>query len=121
LELFEFPDLKKPIEVSFTAPDLSSFGGLHLLHGVNLRQGFLTRLASHIMEWRNKDLIVHSLEEMLIQCVFQIAAGYEDADDCDTLRHDNMLKMCTGLLPNDGDLCSQPTMTRLENHVSRFL
>lgn len=29
-----------------------------------------------------------------------------------------MLKMCSGLLPNDGDLCSQPTMTRLENHVS---
>lgn len=119
LELFEFSDLKKPIEVSFTAPDLSSFGGLQLLHGVNLHQGFLTRLASHIMEWRNKDLIVHSLEEMLTQRVFQIAAGYEDADDCDALRHDSMLKMCSGLLPYGGDPCSQPTMTRLENHVSR--
>ena len=92
MELFEFPDLKKPIEVSFTAPDLSSFGGLHLLHGVNLRQSFLMRLASHILEWRNKDLIVHSLEEMLTQRVFQIAAGYEDADDCDALRHDKFIR-----------------------------
>jgi hypothetical protein len=118
LELFDFPDIKKPVEVSFTAPDMSSFGGLHLLHGVNLRQGFLARLASHIVEWRNKDLIVHGLDEMLTQRVFQIIAGYEDADDCDALRHDSMLKMCSGLLPKDGDLCSQPTMTRLENHVS---
>lgn len=56
---------------------------------------------------------------MVTQRVFQIAAGYEDADDCDALRHDSMLKMCSGLLPKDGDLCSQPTMSRLENHVSR--
>lgn len=50
------------------------------------------RLASHILEWRNKDLIVHSLEEMLTQRVFQIAAGYEDADDCDALRHDMFIR-----------------------------
>lgn len=118
LELYHFSDLKKPVEVSFTAPDLSSFGGLHLLHSVNLQQRFLSRLSSHIVEWRNKDLLVHSLEEMLTQRVFQIAAGYEDADDCDALCHDSMLKMCCGLLPKDGALCSQPTMSRLENHVS---
>ena len=61
------------------------------------------------MEWRNKDLIVHSLEKMLTLCVFQIAAGYEDADDCDTLRHDSMLKMCCGLLPND-DVRNMPSI-----------
>lgn len=48
---------------------------------------------------------------MLTQRMFQIAAGYEDADDCDALRHDSMLKMCNGLLPQDGDLCSQPTIS----------
>lgn len=71
LELFQFSDLKKPVEVSFTAPDLSSLGGLHLLHYVNLQQRFLSRLSSHIVEWRNKDLLVHSLEDMLTQRVFQ--------------------------------------------------
>jgi len=34
-QLFLFSDLKKPVEVSFTAPDLSSLGGLHLLKGAN--------------------------------------------------------------------------------------
>ena len=119
LELFSFEDLDKQVEVSFTAPDMSSLGGLHLLHGINERQGFISRLCSCIKEWRTPELIVHSIKEMVTQRVFQIAAGYEDADDCDALRHDSMLKMCSGILPKGGDLCSQPTMSRLENHVSR--
>ncbi len=54
---------------------------------------------------------------MVRQRVGQIACGYEDTNDCDTLRHDSALKMMTGLLPSDHDLCSQPTMTRLENCI----
>ena len=44
-----------------------------------------------------------------------IAAGYEDCNDADTLRHDPMFKLAMGRLPNDSDLCSQPTISRLEN------
>src|SRR6266581_2846189 len=45
-----------------------------------------------------------------------IAAGYPDANDCDVLRKDAAFKMAVGRLPETGaDLCSQPTMTRLEN------
>ena len=56
---------------------------------------------------------------MVRQRVGQIACGYEDANDCDTLRHDSALKMLAGRKPSDKDLCSQPTMTRLENHVTK--
>jgi len=118
LELFQFEDLKKPVEVTFTAPDLSSFGGLQLLKGINHQQNFIHKLCTHIKEWRNKDLLVHGIEEMMTQRIFQIAAGFEDADDCDALRNDSMLKMCSGRMPNDLPLASQPTMTRLENHIS---
>ena len=118
LELFQFSDVKKLVEVSFTAPDISSLGGFHILHALNMKQGFLSRLCSCIHEWRNELLVVHGIEELLTQRVFQIAAGYEDADDCDTLRNDNMLKLCCGRMPSECDLASQPTMTRLENHVS---
>ncbi len=118
LELFQFSDLKKPVEMSFTAPNLSSFGGLALLKSVNEHQNFIHRLSAHVSEWRNEHLLVHSIEEMMTQRVFQIAAGYEDADDCDTLRNDSMLKMCSGRLPGGLALSSQPTMTRFENHVS---
>jgi hypothetical protein len=52
--------------------------------------------------------------------VFQIACGYEDQDDADTLRHDPLLKLVCGRLPTDDpDLASQPTLSRLENHVDR--
>ena len=118
LELFQFSDLKKPVEVSFTAPNLSSFGGLALLKRVNEHQKFIHRLSAHVSEWRNEHLLVHGIEEMMTQRVFQIAAGYEDADDCDALRNDSMLKMCSGRLPGEVALSSQPTMTRFENHVS---
>lgn len=49
--------------------------------------------------------------------VNQILCGYEDANDCDRLRGDSALKMSVGRRPSDGDLCSQATMTRLENNV----
>jgi hypothetical protein len=45
-----------------------------------------------------------------------IATGYPDANDCDPLRLDPAFKMAVGRLPASGeDLCSQPTMCRLEN------
>jgi hypothetical protein len=53
--------------------------------------------------------------------MFAIAAGYEDGDDCDSLRHDPIFKMAVGHAPESGDpLCSQPTMSRLENAPSKI-
>ena len=48
--------------------------------------------------------------------VFAICCGYEDADDLDFLRTDPAFKLACGRLPDTGsDLCSQPTLSRLEN------
>ena len=50
-----------------------------------------------------------------------IACGYEDADDCDALRADPLFKLASGKAPESGGaLCSQPTMSRLENAPSRI-
>jgi hypothetical protein len=51
------------------------------------------------------------------QRVFQIACGYEDQNDADTLRSDPLLKLVCGRLPDEADLASQPTLSRLENAV----
>lgn len=56
-------------------------------------------------------------EEIVSQRVNQILCGYEDSNDCDRLRKDSTLKMSAGRRPSDADLCSQTTMTRLENNV----
>jgi hypothetical protein len=119
---FDLPSVcRKKLSVGFDGGQLSSDGGVLLLRGIEKRLGLSARLAGCIREWRKADRIEHSLEEMLKLRMFAIAAGYEDADDCDWLRHDAVFKMAVGRLPESGDaLCSQPTMSRLENAPSRI-
>jgi|LSQX01.1.fsa_nt_gb hypothetical protein len=45
----------------------------------------------------------------------QISAGYEDANDCNTLRNDGVLKVCC---KTENSLSTQPTMSRFENSIS---
>lgn len=116
-DFFDLFDVKKKAEVSFTAPDMTNLGGLSVLRRVITDDDLLTQISRKVVDWRNPQLTDHSIEEMITQRVLQIATGYEDADDCDLLRNDSMMKLSTGRLPGDGALCSQPTMTRLENHV----
>jgi hypothetical protein len=44
-----------------------------------------------------------------------IAAGYEDGNDANSLRVDPIFKMAHDLAPSDRELCSQSTISRLEN------
>jgi hypothetical protein len=44
-----------------------------------------------------------------------ISAGYEDGNDANSLRGDPMFKMALDLSPSDRELCSQSTISRLEN------
>ena len=44
-----------------------------------------------------------------------IGAGYEDGIDANSLRSDPMFKMALDLTPSDRELCSQSTISRLEN------
>ena len=61
-----------------------------------------------------------TLHDLLKQRVLQIAAGYEDANDANTLRHDPICKLLRDRLPESGPpLASQPTLSRFANRVSR--
>ena len=58
--------------------------------------------------------------DLLKQRVFHIAAGYEDANDANSLRHDPIFTLLLDRLPETGaPLASQPTLSRFENRVSR--
>ena len=119
---FDLPSVsRKKVSMGFDGGQLSSDAGVLLLRSVERKLGLAERLASCIREWRKPELIVHSLEEMLRLRMFAIAAGYEDADDSDSLRHDPVFKMAVGHKPESGaPLCSQPTMSRLENAPSKI-
>ena len=110
------PVCGKPIVARFDGGRLSSDGGVLLLAEVERRLGIADRLARCIDDPRAPDQIRHGLAEMIRFRALAIAAGYPDANDCDLLRRDPAFKMAVGRLPESGaDLCSQPTMTRLEN------
>jgi hypothetical protein len=116
LELF--PVSGKQVELSFTGDQISSDGGLLLLRELENQLGLIDRISNCITDNRDQRYIDHTIKEMITQRVFQIAAGYEDCNDCNDLRNDMIFKMCAGRLPQSGhELASQPTMSRLENSV----
>lgn len=105
----------KPIIARFDGGALSSDGGLLALREVEDRLGVARRLAACIDDPRAPERIRHSLADMLRFRLLMIAAGYEDANDADNLRHDPLFKLASGRLPDAAALCSQPTISRLEN------
>src|SRR5262245_36856137 len=100
-----------PLEARFDGGRLTSDGGLPWLERAEQSLGLCATFAAAIPEWRRRP-VRHSRETLLRQRVFQIACGYEDQDDADTLRTDPLLKQVGGRLPETGqDLASQPTLS----------
>ncbi len=86
----------KPVLLDFEAGRLSSDAGLLLIGQVDQQLGLTHALASVLPDKRDPNRTRHSMEDLLRQRVFQIAAGYEDQDDSDTLRIDP--RRCTSPL-----------------------
>ena len=113
------PVAGKPIIARFDGGALSSDGGLMALREMEERLGIARRLAACIDDPRAPDRIQHSLADMLRFRLLMIAAGYEDGNDASSLRHDPLFKLASGRLPDAAALCSQPTLSRLENTPGR--
>ena len=113
-----------------------------LLREVESRIGILCRIVEAITDRRHPSYVPacraalgagrdHPIANLLTQRVFQVACGYEDANDCNALRSDPGFKAAcdlparrtalqAGRLPLTGaHLASQPTMSRFENRISR--
>jgi hypothetical protein len=115
-----FPLLSpKPLQVDFSGGLLSSDGGLLLLAQLDQKLRLTERVTACLQDPRLQERIQHSLLDLLRQRIYQIAAGYEDANDATTLRADPALKVAVGRCPaSDADLASQPTLSRLEQGVT---
>jgi hypothetical protein len=107
--------------VQFSDLELSSDAGILLARQAEEKVGICRALAECIREWRDPNKITHSLHQLVSQRVYQLVGGYEDANDSNQLRHDPIYKIaCHRLpLPNEELLASQPTMSRLENQLSK--
>jgi hypothetical protein len=108
-----------PLEAAFDGGRITSDGGLLWLEKMDEEFGLCEAISECVPEWRRRKGR-HSLASLVRQRVFQIACGYEDQNDSNSLREDPLLKVVCGSLPESGaDLASQPTISRLENAATR--
>ena len=105
----------KAVVARFDGGRLSSEGGLLVLGEIERRLGLADRFAGCLKDPRMPQKVVHRLAEIIRFRMLMIAAGYEDDNDADTLRGDPMFKLTLDRLPSDQELCSQSTISRLEN------
>lgn len=116
----------RSVEVDFAGGTLTSDGGLLLLREVDQRLDLLRRAAEIIPDPRDSRYVLHTQREILTSRVFGIAAGYEDGNDHQHLRHDAAFQVAAGHIPAEGQyeddsnraLASPATHCRFENRIS---
>jgi len=115
---------RRKMVADFQGGDLTSDGGLPLLREVDRRIGLIDALSTAIRDPRDPERIEHEQRTLLAQRILAIAAGYEDLNDHDALRHDTLFQALTDRRLKAGQketdlLASPPTLCRLENRVTR--
>ena len=105
----------KSVVATFDGGLLSSDGGVLMLREVEQRLRIADRFAGCIEDQRAPDQITHALADIIRFRLLMIAAGYEDGNDANGLRVDPIFKMALDLSPSDRELCSQSTISRIEN------
>jgi len=109
----------------FDGGDLSSDGGGLLLREVEQRTGIVRQLAACFVDYREGQLVEHTVEELVGQRVFGLALGYEDLNDHDQLRSDPLWAVLVGKPDPSGEsrrrtadcgkaLAGKSTLNRLE-------
>ena len=106
---------RKKIVAQFDGGLLSSDAGVLVLREVEQRLRVAERMAACIVDPRAPDQITHSVADIIRFRLLMIAAGHEDGNDANSLRVDPVFKMAHDLAPSERDLCSQSTISRLEN------
>jgi len=107
----------QPIRADFSGGQITSDAGLLPLRAFDQRHHLTREMAGSLSDLRQHDRLRHSSAALLRQRIYQIVAGYEDANDADRLRHDPMLQIVADQKLGDA-LGSQPTLSRWENAPS---
>ena len=107
----------QPIRADFSGGQITSDAGLLPLRAFDQRHHLTRDWAAPLGDPRQPGRVHHDSLALLRQRIYQIVAGYEDANDADRLRHDPMLQMVADQKLGD-PLGSQPTLSRWENAPS---
>lgn len=106
----------KQINFDFSAEKISSDGSVLLLEKLERKHKIISYFSNIIPDMRDPSRITHSVSKLLKQRVYGIMLGYEDANDVKYLKNDPLLQDIL-----EGDLASQPTISRFENTMDKYV
>ena len=110
----------QPIRADFSGGQITSDAGLLPLRAFDQRHHLTRDWAGSLSDPRQHDRLRHDSAALLRQRIYQVVAGYEDANDADRLRHDPMLQIVADQKLGDA-LGSQPTLSRPNSSMVRRL
>jgi hypothetical protein len=113
------------VEAAFDGGEVTSDAGGVLLREVEKRRRIIERFARCFKDFRDPDLVEHTVHDLVAQRVYGLALGYEDLNDHETLRRDPLLATLVGKEEPDGRdrrrardkgkaLAGKSTLNRLE-------
>jgi len=117
---------KRKVHATFDAGRVYSDGGVLLLREVNERFRVTEQAAACFQDDRHLSYVEHSVKTLIGQRVLSIALGYEDVNDHDVLKSDQLLAVALGCRAFTGasrsrkrdrssPLASPATLNRIEN------
>src|SRR5437899_9737766 len=107
----------RAIRADFSGGQITSDAGLLTLRAFDERHHLTRDWAALLDDPRQEERVRHDALALLRQRIYQIVAGYEDANDADRLRHDPALQIVADQKLGE-PLGSQPTLSRWENAPS---
>ena len=118
-DLFGFTAVEgRKVVAAFDGGQMTSDTGALLLGATDKQIRLIERFAGCFTDYRDADLVEHTVPSLVGQRVFGIALGYEDLIDHDQLRHDPVMAVLGGKLAakraDCAPLAGKSTLNRLE-------
>ncbi len=119
LQLFEVG--RQQVTMTFDGGSIVSDAGLLPIRELDQKLGILAEAARRLPDPRSERAVTHTAEDILIQQVYQILAGYPDGNDAQLLRDDPLFKTIVGKDPRceDESLASGSTINRFLHAFTR--
>ena len=116
------PQKRREIRAQFDGGAITSDGGGLLLREVEKKRiGILHQFAACFTDYRNPDLIEHTVKELVAQRVYGLALGYEDLNDHEELRNDPLLAVLVEKEDPGRQVLAGKSTNKLESLVPKSL
>lgn len=108
----------RPIVTDFQGAAMTQDGGLILVSMLDRQLGVSERMAACFTDQRDGRYVQHELKDLMAQRLYGLVQGYEDLNDHDQLRHDELFGIAIGKRSSSHERCAplagKSTLNRLE-------